>query len=73
MTFPVNSSLQCFRMAALSIVTLNMEAQDPMGRVYAENHSKMQKLLGVKGLIGKGKYTLLPKSCNHKINQKMAD
>ena len=51
MMFPVNSSLQCFRTAALSLVTLNMESRNPMGRVYAENRSKMQKLLGVKGLI----------------------
>ena len=50
MTFPVNSSLQCFRTAALSMVTLNLESQNPMGRVYAENRLKMQKLLGVKGL-----------------------
>ena len=50
MTFLVNSSLQCFRTAALSMVTLNMESRNPMGRVYAENRSKMQKLLGVKGL-----------------------
>ena len=49
-TFPVNSSLQCFKTAALSMVTLNMESQTPMGRVYAENCSKMQRLLGVKGL-----------------------
>ena len=50
MTFPVNPSLQCFRTAALSMVTLNMESRNPMGRVYAENRSKTQKLLGVKGL-----------------------
>ena len=50
MTFPVNMSLQCFRTAALSMGTLNMESQNPMGRVYAENRSKTQKLLGVKGL-----------------------
>ena len=50
MTFPVNSSLQCFRTAALSMVTLNMESRNPMRRVYAENRSKMQNLLGVKGL-----------------------
>ena len=50
MTFPVNSSLQCFRTGALSMVTLNMESQNSMGRVYVENRSKMQKLLGVKGL-----------------------
>ena len=50
MTFPVNSSLQCFRTAALSMVTSNMESRNPMGRVYAENCSKTQKLLGVKGL-----------------------
>ena len=50
MTFPVNSSLHCFRTAALSMVTLNIESQNPMGRVYAKNHSKTQKLLGVKGL-----------------------
>ena len=31
MTFPVNSSLQCFRTAALSMVTLNMESRNPMG------------------------------------------
>ena len=51
MTFPVNLSLQCFRTAALSMVTLNMESPNPTGRVYAENRSKTQKLLGVKGLI----------------------
>ena len=28
-----------------------MESRNPMGRVYAENCSKTQKLLGVKGLI----------------------
>ena len=50
MTFPVSSSLQCPRTAALSMVTLNMESRNPMGRVYAENRSKTQKLLGVKGL-----------------------
>ena len=50
MTFPVNSSLQCFRTAALSMVTLNMESRNPMGRVYAENRSKTQKPLGFKGL-----------------------
>ena len=38
MTFAVNSSLLCFRTAALSMVTLNMESRNPMGRVYAENH-----------------------------------
>ena len=32
------------------MVTLNMESRNPMGRVYAENRSKTQKLLGVKGL-----------------------
>ena len=32
------------------MVTLNMESQNPMGRVYAENRSKTQKLLEVKGL-----------------------
>ena len=50
MTFPVNSSLQCLRTAALSMVTLNMESRNPMGRVYAENRSKTQKPLGFKGL-----------------------
>ena len=50
MTFPVNSSLQCFRTAALSMVTLNMESRSPMGRVNAENRSKTQKPLGFKGL-----------------------
>ena len=50
MTFPVNSSLQCFRTAALSMVTLNMESRSPMGRVNAENRSEMQKPLGFKGL-----------------------
>ena len=50
MTFPVNSSLQHFRTAALSVVTLNMESRNSMGHVYAENSSKAQKLLGVKGL-----------------------
>ena len=40
MTFPVNSSLQCFRTAALSMVTLNMESRNRMGRVNTENHSK---------------------------------
>ena len=39
------------------MVTLNMESRNPMGRVYAENCSKTQKLLGVKGLI----YRLLAK------------
>ena len=33
------------------MVTLNMESRNPMGRVYAENRSKTQKLLGVKGLM----------------------
>ena len=51
MTFSVNSSLQCFRTAALSMVTLNMESRNPMGRVYAENRSKTQKPLGFKGLM----------------------
>ena len=51
MTFPVNSSLQCFRTAALSMVTLNMESRNPMGRVNAENRSKTQKPLGFKGLM----------------------
>ena len=32
------------------MVTSNMESRNPMGRVYAENRSKTQKLLGVKGL-----------------------
>ena len=32
--------LQCFRTAALSMLTLNMESRNPMGRVNAENHSK---------------------------------
>ena len=32
------------------MVTLNMESQTPKGRVYAENRSKMQKLLRGKGL-----------------------
>ena len=50
MMFPVNSSLQCFRTAALSMVTLNMESRNPTGPVYAESHLKVQKLLGVKGL-----------------------
>ena len=50
MMFPVNSSLQCFRTAALSMVTLNMESRSPMGRVNAENRSKTQKPLGFKGL-----------------------
>ena len=30
-----------------------MESRNPMGRVYAENRSKTQKLLGVKGLTNK--------------------
>ena len=51
MMFPVNLSLQCLRTAALSIVTLNMESRNPMGRVNAENRSKSQKLLRVKGLM----------------------
>ena len=51
MTFSVNSGLQCLRTAALSMVTLNMDSRNPTGRVYAENRSKTQKLLGVKGLI----------------------
>ena len=50
MTFPVNSSLQCFRTAALPMVTLNMESRNPMGRVNAENHSKTWKSSGVNGL-----------------------
>ena len=29
-----------------------MESRKPMGRVYPENRSKMQKPLGVKGLTG---------------------
>ena len=37
MTFPVNSSLRCFKTAALSMVTLNMKSRNPMGRAYAEN------------------------------------
>ena len=32
------------------MVTSNMESRNPMGRVYAENRLKTQKLLGVKGL-----------------------
>ena len=40
MIFPVNSSLQCFRTAALSMVTLNTKSRNPMGHVNAENHSK---------------------------------
>ena len=32
------------------MVTLNMESRSPMGRVNAENRSKMQKPLGFKGL-----------------------
>ena len=40
MTIPINSGLQCFRTAALSMVTLNMESRNPMGHVYAENCSK---------------------------------
>ena len=51
MMFPVNLSLQCLRTAALSMVTLNMESRNPMGRVNAENRSKSQKLLRVKGLM----------------------
>ena len=50
MTFPVNLSLQCFRTAALLMVMLNMESRKPIGSVYPENLSKMQKPLGVKGL-----------------------
>ena len=33
------------------MVTLNMESRNPMGRVNAENRSKSQKLLRVKGLM----------------------
>ena len=40
MTFPINSSLECFRTAALSMVTSNKESRNSMGRVYAENGSK---------------------------------
>ena len=54
-TFPVNSSLQCFRTAALSMVTLNMESRNPMGRVNAENHSKTWKSSGVNGLSKKNR------------------
>ena len=50
MTFSVNSSLQCFRTAALSMVSLNMESWNPMGRVNAENHSKTWKSSGVNEL-----------------------
>ena len=66
MTFPVNSSLQCFRTAALSMVTLNMESRSLMGRVNAENRSKTQKPLGFKGLMAstailcKFSFVLLP-------------
>ena len=50
MTFLENSSLQCFRTAALSMVTPNMESQNPMDHLYAENHSKTIKTSGVNGL-----------------------
>ena len=46
MTFPVNSSLQCFRTAALSMVTLNMESRKPMGRVYAQKRKNSWELKG---------------------------
>ena len=39
------------------MVTLNMESRNPMGRVYAENRSKTQKLLGVKGLTYRPHFT----------------
>jgi len=45
MMFPVNLSLGCFRTAALLMVTLNMESQKPMERVYLENRFKNAKAL----------------------------
>ena len=41
------------------MVTLNMESRSPMGRVNAENRSKMQKPLGLKGLIGERCHSLV--------------
>ena len=38
--FQFNEAIQCFGTAVLSMVTLNMESRNPMGRVNAENHSK---------------------------------
>ena len=46
MTFPVNLSLECFRTAALLMVTLNMESRKPVGCVYPENRFKNAKALG---------------------------
>ena len=43
MTFPVNVSHGCFRTAALSMVTLNMESRKLMGPVYPENRFKNAK------------------------------
>jgi len=45
-TFLVNLSLGCFRIAALLMVMLNMVSRKPMGRVYPENRFKNAKALG---------------------------
>ena len=44
MMFLEKLCFQCFRTAALFMVTPNMESQNPVGRVYAENHSKTKIL-----------------------------
>lgn len=40
-TFPENLSLQCFRTAALFMVTPNTESQNPIDCLWIENHLKM--------------------------------
>ena len=49
MTFPVKWSLQCFGTAALSMVTLNMESRNPMGRVKQEIAQKRKNSWELKG------------------------
>ena len=39
-TFPENLSVQCFRTAALLIVTPNTESQNPIDCLCVENHLK---------------------------------
>lgn len=45
-TFPVNLSHECFRTAALLMVTLNMESRKLVGRLYPENRFKNAKAHG---------------------------
>ena len=46
MTFPENSSLQCFRTAPLSMVTPSKESRYPMYFLYFESHWKTIKSHG---------------------------